>query len=164
MVKTVSKWDAKEHYEFFMTLPKGIGTKHFLLFKFDGIEAFKSQHTIISNMISSIKTDEYQAYDKERIDIVQAYAKKDSFGRILTPNGEIEVEPSDVETVKTKVDELNEKYKDVIVDHDKNFNEIWELSHNETVEMEVPQIKFDDVPEGLSEFEMNYIFKHFLVR
>ena len=164
MIKTVSKWNATEHYEFFSTLPKGVGSKHFLLFKFDGVEVFKSQHTVISNMVKSIETDDFQAYDKERIEIIKTYAVKDKFGRIISSNGELEVEPTKAEEVQTKISELNEKYKEAIVEHDKNFNEIWELAHNESEEMNVPQIKFEDVPEGLSEYEMNYIFKHFLLR
>lgn len=164
MIKTISKWEAKEHYDFFSSLPKGVGSKHFMLFKFDGIEIFKSQHQVVFNMIKSIETEDYNNYDKERVAIVQQYAKKDSFGRIVTMNGEVEVDPSSVEDAQNKIFELNEKYKDIIVDHDKNFNEIWELTHGETVEIEIPQIKFEDIPDGLSESEMNYIFKHFLVR
>lgn len=37
------------------------------------------------------------------------------------------------------------------------------LFHNESEEMNVPQIKFEDVPEGLTEFWNEYIFKHFLL-
>ena len=164
MKNTINKWEAKEHYEFFYSLPKGIGNKAFLLFKFDGVENFKNSYTVISNMIKSVETEAYQEFEKERFEIIRKYAVKDEFGRIVPTDGEVEIVDGKMEEVKIVMATLNEKYKDAILEYDTNFNEIWEVAHKEEVEVDIPMISFDDVPEGLSETEMNYIFKYFLKR
>lgn len=164
MVKPISKWEAKEHYEFFVSLPKGIGNKMFTLFKFDGQEIFTGQYNVVSNLVKSIESEEYQKYDNERISIIRKYAKKDSFGRVLSVDGEIEVEPKDLETVKSEMFNLTETFKEAIVEYDKNFNEIWELTNSEKVDLDIPKIKLKDIPDELSEQELMYIYKHFLNR
>lgn len=165
MKKMISKWDVKEFYEFFTNLPKNIGNKHFLLFKFDGIEGCKGVHSIVTNLLKSIETEEYTEMEKKKIEIVNSKANRDSFGRVIfSKNGEVSFPEKEIKKVQKEIDKLNEEYKEVIITYDKDFNEIYELTNTEQVEVDIPMIEFDNVPDGLSEDEVNFIFKNFLKR
>ena len=165
MKKNVSKWEAKEFYEFFTNLPKNIGNKHFLLFKFDGIESCKGIHTIVTNLLKSVESEEYLEMEKKKIEIVNTKALRDNFGRVIfSKNGEVSFPEKEIKKVQKEIDKLNEDYKEVIINHDKDFNEIWELTNSEQVEIDVPMIEFENIPEGLSEEETNFIFKNFMKR
>lgn len=164
MKKTITKWNAKEYFDFFSSLPKGLGNNVFKLFKFDGLEATRAQHDIVQSLFSSIESDEYLSCIKEKKHIIDTYAIKDQYGRPKYKGASIEVQPEDVVKVQEEIAKIDEKYKDAIIDHDSEYNEVYELVNKETVEVEIPTIHFCNIPDEIGEDDFQFIHKHFLMR
>ena len=115
--------------------------------------------------MKSVESEEYSELEKKKIEIVNTKALRDNFGRVIfSKNGEVSFPEKEIKKVQKEIDKLNEDYKEVIINHDKDFNEIWELTNSEQVEVDVPMIEFENIPEGLSEEETNFIFKNFMKR
>ena len=162
MERTVSKWEALEHYNFFESIKTDVGNKFFSLFRFNGNLAFKKQAEIARQMLDSSRNDGFVKFEKEKNDLVLTFSEKDEDGKPKIVDGMVNI-PSDViNGYYTALKELEDAYKEDIVKHDADFNETVEAIKADTFKVDFPKIKFEHIPENLSSEKCEYIFVNFL--
>lgn len=91
-------------------------------------------------------TDEFQAYEKKRIEICNEMCKKDDDGNNVTDNGEFKIE--DKPKFNKKIEKLQKEYKEDIDEQKKridDFNDILKAK----VEMDFYNIKAEYLPKDI---------------
>lgn len=162
MERTVSKWEALEHYNFFESIKMDSGNKYFSLFRFNGNLAFKKQAEIARQMLDSSRNDGFVQFEKEKNDIVLMFAEKDEDGKPKIIDGMVNIPSATINGYYTALQELEDKFKNDIVKHDADFNETVEAIKTDLFKVDFPKIKFEHIPDNLSSEKCEYIFVNFL--
>ncbi len=100
-------------------------------------------------------SDEFIEYDKKRIELCEEYCTKDDKGKPVIKNRKYDGLTKNEEFTK-KLNELNEKYKEVIDEKKKRAEEYKKLL-DEEIDFEFHKIKLQDVPEDITGAQLEAI-------
>jgi hypothetical protein len=110
------------------------------------------------NEALKLDSDDYIKYVTEIREVANKYGAKDEDGNIIpTPTGFRTVDGTDQEEVQSIVNEINEKYKEVIEAREKQMEEYNNMLNDE-VEIEFSPIKLANMPDTVEEKTISLLF------
>jgi hypothetical protein len=94
-------------------------------------------------------SEEYIAYENERMKIATKYAQKDEKGNPVMKGNGLFIEPANVAGFDKESEKLNDKHKKVIAEQEKRNKDVETLLNTEMT-VELYPIKFDSVPKEIT--------------
>ncbi|MFW6219497.1 MAG: hypothetical protein ACOCZ5_01260 [bacterium] len=92
---------------------------------------------------------EYLDYMKDRTDILNKYGDRDDDGNIITLNDSVKIDKNKVKDCQKELNDLDNRYKEVIEDRNKNLEEYYNLLDTE-IDINIETVPFEYVPETIS--------------
>ena len=141
-------------------------TDSFKFFVLRNIDKLKEEVSTIRNFSDSLKpSPEYMLFERERLDLVDVYAVKNSDGSLMTiENPEDQTSRyfmgDNDELFNIEYAKLTDKYYDVIVDNDTSVNDFTELLR-EDIEVDITKISFKKLPKNIS-IQILHLLRPFL--
>lgn len=101
--------------------------------------------------------DEYNKYDKQRIELCEKFSKKDKNGEPAIVDNEYEIE--DRKTFDDALDALGTKHKEVIDERKKQIDDFNELLDKPINGVAFHKISHDDLPDNITPEQTDAIFE-----
>jgi uncharacterized lipoprotein YehR (DUF1307 family) len=139
------------------SMPKGVSFK----FSYAAAKNLRKVKTEIDDLLKTIEPDEeFKTYDKERRDLCEKYAKKESgepaIKRIPNSDGSIravyDIDEGKKEEFNQAFDALKAKYKNAIATNDKRIEE-YNKALREDIEIDFHRVSADDLPSEIIEIK-----------
>lgn len=99
-------------------------------------------------------TEEYKAYDAERIELCKKHSEKDANGEAVLENNEFKI--INRKEFNKELEELNKKHQKAIDARDEQIKEVNDLLEKDT-EVTLYKIKLSEVPEEITTNELRSI-------
>ena len=148
VVKTSLEWD--KTYSALSKLGKLKGVK----FSYAVAKNIGRIESHLKELELAIKPDqEYEQYDKLRVQIVEKHADKDENGVPIIEGNQYKV---DEEKIKQEIDDLNDKYADAIKYRERQMDEFQKML-NEDVGIEIHMIDKESLPDDISVEQMRIV-------
>ena len=116
------------------------------------ISLLKPEYEAIQEAIKP--SEAFTAYEKERIALVESFAKKDEKGKAVSENGAYVLE--DQEGFDKAFELLKETHKEAVDGRTAQQDEVNELLKNEST-VELHKVSLDNVPEGITVAQLHSI-------
>jgi hypothetical protein len=105
-------------------------------------------------IMSVVSTEEYNKYDKERVELAERHAKKDENGKAISKDNKYELE--DEKAFEAEFETLKDTHKEAIEARRAQIEEQNELLKTEST-ITLYKVKLEDLPKDISVVEMNNI-------
>ena len=115
----------------------------------------KLQPEINALQKSFAASEEFLAYDKERVELAKEYSHKIK-GEPVIIEGRYDIEDQD--KFDKELEKLQKKHKKAVEEREKQFKEFQEILKEE-VEIDLYKIKISDVPQEITARQMNGILE-----
>ncbi len=142
---------------------KAVGEYRGIKFAYAVVKTLRLVEIELENLQkSSVWSDDYRAFEKERMKIAKQYAVKDKNGKPVTfQEGNVtlfRVEDADQDACNAAVEELKEKHADAVKEQEEKDKEL-EKFLGEPAEVKIHTVPEDVIPKDISAKHLEGIFE-----
>jgi len=104
-------------------------------------------------------SEEFKKFEKERIELLAKYAKRDEQGNIVYKDSTKSLVLIESEEGHRKLKELTEKYKTVLEERKEQIDQLRKTIATESIQVQLPELTFEDLDPDLPQEIFNILVK-----
>lgn len=108
---------------------------------------------------SFVSNPDYEKLEEERINMLSKYVERDDKGNpVVESDGNFKIKEGDKEKFNSEFDPIRENYILATKDQQKRVQEFTKMVEETDIPFELHSIKLNDIPEDISQEQMDFIY------